>query len=98
MQKNNRFGRPRLRRKVSFNPKVDYFKPQGVPMSELELVELSKEEVEALRLKNIKGFDQRECALKMDTSPATFQRILSSAHNKVSLALIEGRAIKIINK
>jgi len=62
------------------------------------VLELKEEELEAVRLKNIKKFDQRECAQKMNTSPATFQRILSSAHEKIAVALVEGKAIKIINK
>ena len=62
----------------------------------LELVELTKEEAEALRLKNIKDLDQIEAAKKMNTSQSTFQRILSSAYRKISKAIIEGKAIKII--
>lgn len=62
----------------------------------LEIVELSLEEAEALRLKNIKGLDQKEAAGKMNTSQSTFQRILSSAYRKVSDALINGKAIKIV--
>ena len=62
----------------------------------LELVELTKEEAEALRLKNIKDLDQIEAAKKMNTSQSTFQRILSSAYKKISKAIIEGKAIKII--
>ena len=89
--------RPRLCRRIRFNPKITYFKPQGVPMRYLEVVELTTEEVEALRLKNIKGLDQTKAAKKMKTSQSTFQRILSSADKKVSQALIQGKAIKIIN-
>lgn len=66
-------------------------------MSDLEVVELKKEELEALRLKNIKELDQKECAKLMKTSPATFQRILVSANKKVAFALVNGKAIKIIN-
>ena len=62
----------------------------------LDIVELTTEEVEALRLKNEKGLDQAECAKLMKTSRSTFQRILSSAYEKVTNALVEGRAIKII--
>lgn len=65
-------------------------------MRSLEVVELTAEEVEALRLKNRKDFKQLECAKKMKTSQSTFQRILSSAYKKVTEALIEGKAIKII--
>jgi predicted DNA-binding protein (UPF0251 family) len=71
-------------------------KPQGVPMRFLEMVELTTEEAEALRLKNIKKLTQTECAKKMKTSQSTFQRILSSAYKKVSEALINGKAIKIV--
>jgi len=87
--------RPRLCRRIRFNPQVVYFKPQGVPMRFLDEVELSSEELEALRLKNIKNLDQTECAEEMKTSQSTFQRILSSAYKKISKALVEGQAIKI---
>jgi uncharacterized protein len=88
--------RPRLCRRIRFNPKVTYFKPRGVPLRVLEIVELTAEEVEALRLKNIKDLEQTEAAKKMKTSQSTFQRILASANKKVSEALVEGKAIKII--
>jgi len=68
-----------------------------MPMRSLEVVELTREEMEALRLKNIKGLGQVECAQKMKTSQSTFQRILSSAYQKVSEALVQGKAIRIIN-
>ena len=88
--------RPRLCRRIEFNPKVSYYKPQGVPMRFLKVVELTREEVEALRLKNVKDLDQIRAAKKMNTSQSTFQRILSSAYKKISKAIIEGKAIKII--
>ncbi len=61
----------------------------------LEVIELTAEEAEALRLRNIKDLEQEEAAKKMNTSQSTFQRILSSAYKKVTKALIEGKAIKI---
>ena len=67
-------------------------------MRSLDVVELSMEELEALRLKNILGFDQNQCAKRMKTSQSTFQRILASAYKKISKALVEGKAIKIIRK
>lgn len=88
--------RPRLYRRIRFNPNVTYFKPRGVPMRSLGVVELTMEEVEALRLKNMRNLSQIECAKKMKTSQSTFQRILSSAYQKTTEALIEGKAIKII--
>jgi len=88
--------RPRLCRRIRFNPNITYFKPQGVPMRHLEIIELTTEEAEALRLRNIKDLEQKEAAKKMNTSQSTFQRILSSAYKKITEALIEGKAIKII--
>jgi predicted DNA-binding protein (UPF0251 family) len=88
--------RPRSLRKINFQPNVTYFKPQGVPMRFLEVVELTTEEAEALRLKNIENFDQEKAAKKMNTSQSTFQRILNTAYKKISQALIKGQAIKII--
>ena len=65
-------------------------------MRVLEVIELTAEELESLRLRNIEDLEQEEAARKMDTSQSTFQRILSSAYNKITEALIEGKAIKII--
>ncbi len=87
--------RPRLYRRVQFNPNITYFKPQGVPMRLLKMVELTSEEIEALRLKNIESLDQVECAKQMNTSQSTFQRILTSAYQKMTDALVNGKAIKI---
>jgi len=89
--------RPKLCRKIRFSPDVRYFKPQGVPLRDLNIIELTSEEVEALRLKNDKNLDQTESAKMMKTSRSTFQRILSSAYKKITNALIEGKAIKIID-
>ncbi|OGF27131.1 hypothetical protein A2331_00045 [Candidatus Falkowbacteria bacterium RIFOXYB2_FULL_34_18] len=91
-------GRPCLSRNIKFNPKADYFKPRGVPMMDLKIIELTIEEGEALRLKNIEDLDQNECAKRMKTSQTTFQRILTSAYKKVSDALVNGKAISIVHK
>jgi len=65
-------------------------------MKELEIVELTAEEMEAYRLRHINDMDQLEAAKKMRTSQSTYQRILYSAYKKIADALINGKAIKII--
>ena len=87
--------RPRLCRRIRLRTRVKYFKPQGIPMRALDVIYLTREEVEALRLKNIQDLDQIEAAKQMKTSQSTFQRILNSAYKKMSEALIKGRAIEI---
>ncbi len=88
--------RPRLNRHIEFNPKITYFKPQGIPMRDLDLVELTIEEMESYRLRHINNLDQKEAAQKMKTSASTYQRILYSAYEKIADALVNGKAIKII--
>lgn len=87
--------RPRLCRRVKFNPNVTYFKPQGVPIRCLDVVELTIEEIEAYRLRYIENMEQNDGAKEMNTSQSTYQRILSSANKKIADALINGKAIKI---
>ena len=97
MQERRR-ARPFLRRRVVFDPRVKYFKPQGVPLAHLEVVELKKEELEAVRLKNLEKLDQKDSADKMKTSPATLQRILAASYEKIADALVNGKAIRIIEE
>jgi len=87
--------RPRLCRRIKFDPSVTYFKPQGVPLRLLEIVELTLEEGEALRLRDIEKLEQVDAAEKMNTSQSTYQRILTSARQKISDALVNGKAIRI---
>jgi len=87
--------RPRMMRKIRFEPGVTYFKPAGVPMAQLEEVTLSFEELEALRLQNIDGLGQEDSAKKMCVSQPTFNRVIKEARKKVTEALVNGKAIKI---
>ncbi len=87
--------RPRSLKRICFCPTTTYFKPRGVPLNKIKTIELTKEEVEVLRLKNIEGLDQIQCAKKMKTSQSTIQRILQISYKKISIAIIKGMAIKI---
>lgn len=88
-------GRPPLGRRVYFLPEVTFFKPAGIPLAQLEEVNLAVEEAEALRLKDIEGLEQEECAQKMNVSRTTFARVLASARRKAADALLNGKAIRI---
>ena len=88
-------GRQPLFRRVNFLPQVTYFKPAGVPLTHLQEVRLSIEEAEAIRLKDIEGLEQDECAQRMHISRPTFHRIVESARRKLADALINGKAIQI---
>ena len=88
-------GRQPMWRRVSCLPEVNYFKPAGIPMSNLSEVCLLIEEAEAIRLKDLEGLDQEECAQRMNVSRTTFSRILDAARQKTADALLNGKAIRI---
>lgn len=83
------------RRRVAFMPQVTFFKPAGIKLAALEEVQMSVEEAEALRLKDLEGLEQEQAAVKMNISRPTFQRVLVSARQKVTDALLNGKALRI---
>ncbi|MFZ1615529.1 MAG: DUF134 domain-containing protein [Holophaga sp.] len=82
-------------KRVEEMPGVNYFKPRAVPLSSLEEVTLSVEELEALRLAHKESLYQQEAAARMGVSRATFGRVLDIAHRKVTKALVDGCALRI---
>lgn len=87
--------RPRKIKIVNFEPDVTYFKPRAVPLRTLEEVELTLDELETLRLSNIKKLNQEDAAKRMKIHQSTFQRTLVRAREKITDALVNGKAIKI---
>lgn len=87
--------RPTKFRHVEFFPEDTYFFPLGKKKCDIEEIILKVEELEAMRLKDINGLNQEECAEKMQVSRQTFQNIIDNARNKVAMALTEGKAIRI---
>ena len=53
------------------------------------------DEYEAVRLKDLEGLEQEECARKMNVSQPTFHRLVLSARKKIADAIINGKAIRI---
>jgi len=86
--------RPIKWRKIENVPSVLNFIPSE---KEIECPKntLKMEELEAIRLKDLEGLEQGECAEKMEVSRPTFQRILISAREKIADSLINGKAINV---
>lgn len=68
------------------------FSPQN---SENAYITVSVDELEAMRLCDLEGMNQEDCAKRMGVSRGTYQRILYSARHKVVEALIENQGIII---
>ena len=87
--------RPKIPRRLRFDPNVFYFKPRGIPLHQLEEVELLPDEIEALKLHDVDNLNQIKSAQKMNISQPTFARILNKAYKKIADAIINGKAIRI---
>ena len=95
MRCRRRRGRPRIPRFISEIPKVKEFIPKGKSIEEGEVVTLTYEELEAIRLVDYLGFSQEEGAELMGVSRRVFWNILRSARRKVSDFLINGKVLRI---
>lgn len=87
--------RPRKNRNVNCRPASYYFKPQGIPMYELEEVILEHDELESLRLADLLGKSHEDAAGIMGISRATFGRIIEKARKKTIDALLYGKALRV---
>jgi predicted DNA-binding protein (UPF0251 family) len=71
------------------------FKPAGIPLSQIEIVEVGLDELEALALCDFEGLHQEQAAQAMDVSRGTVQRLLQRGRQQVIDAIIHGKALAI---
>jgi len=87
--------RNRKCRNISWDPKCYHFKPAGIANRDIEEIQLLIDEYEAIRLADFEWLNMISWAEKMWISAPTFNRILASAHKKISEAMILWKSIKI---
>jgi len=87
--------RPKIWRRVWFQPEITYFKPAGIRIIDSEEIILTVDELESIRLKDLMRIEQEEAAKKMNISQPTFHRLITSARKKIADALVNGKAIRI---
>ena len=73
-----------------------FFKPSGIPLAALEVIDLGHDELEAMRLCDFEDLDQEQAAGKMNISRGTVQRLLYSGRKKILDAVVNAKALKII--
>ncbi len=87
--------RPKKTRMVTCMPGERFFRPHCKPLNELESIKLTLDEFEVLRLAHLNGYNQGKIAKQMKIHQSTISRIITSAHQKVTDALVNIKAIKI---
>lgn len=87
--------RPCRCRRIRCNPDANYFKPRGIPLHMLEEVNLTLDELEAIRLADLEEMYQEDAAKKMNISRQTFGNIINSAHKKIADVLLNSKALNI---
>ena len=85
--------RPRKCRRICALPRWNTFGP--LEGGAAELVEMAVEEYEAVRLIDLLGCTQEECAGQMGVARSPVQQVYDRARRKLAMALVEGRQLVI---
>jgi len=87
--------RPKKTRWIKCIPGERCFKPLCKPLDKVDVVSLTLDEFEAVRLACLEGLKQVDAAKLMRISRPTFSRILTSAQEKIADGLVNIKAIRI---
>jgi predicted DNA-binding protein (UPF0251 family) len=87
--------RPKKTRWIKCVPGERCFKPLCKPLNKVQVVSLTLDEFEAVRLACLEELQQVDAAKLMKISRPTFSRILTSAQRKIADGLVNIKAIRI---
>lgn len=87
--------RPKNNRIVYEPPIYTEFKPVGSRGQNLEVIDLTLDEFEALRLADQKAMSHAEAAEEMEISRSTFTRLIEQARKKLADFIIHGKLLSI---
>ena len=87
--------RPRKRRNVCCLPQFNEFVPVRQDGPAGEVIVMTVDEYESIRLIDHEGFSQEECSDYMNVARTTAQQIYAGARKKIAHALVDGLPIKI---
>ena len=89
-----RMARPRKFKRVCCLPEVTEFGPLNRSINP-EVISMSVEEYEVLRIIDLEGYTQEECAQSMGVARTTIQRIYDDARKKLAESVINGKILQI---
>jgi len=87
--------RPRKWRKVCCLPESNRFGPLNALINQEHFVIMTVDEYETIRLIDLEGFTQEECAEQMNIARTTVQRIYNDARKKLAESLVNGKVLRI---
>lgn len=87
--------RPRKWRRVCCLPDSSRFGPLDTHPDAMNIVTMSVDEYETIRLIDLDGFMQEECANQMNVSRTTVQGIYNEARKKLADSLVNGKVLLI---
>ena len=87
--------RPRKWRKVCCLPESNLFGTLNSSNVKTEIIRMTVEEYETIRLIDLIGYTQEECADQMNIARTTVQRIYFDARRKLSDSLVNGKILNI---
>ena len=88
--------RPRKWKQVCRLPESDLYGPiHSNEQGRNETILMSVEEYETIRLIDVEGLTQEECAERMQVARATVQKLYDKARRTLGLSLVNGALLKI---
>lgn len=87
--------RPTKYRKVCCLPNNNIFGPIDIPKISCNPVVMTVEEYETIRLIDLQGRTQEECADQMEIARTTVQQIYQGARKKLAELIVEGKVLTI---
>ena len=90
--------RPCKRRRICAMPQQRGLLPLPDTRRPREIVTMTLDEYEAIRLIDFEGLSQEQCAESMTVARTTAQAIYASARHKLAACLVEGRELRIAGR
>ncbi len=87
--------RPRKWRKVCCLPESNLFGTLDPKQLDNEVIIMNVEEYETIRLIDLEGMTQEECAEQMNVARTTVQGIYTDARKKLAKSLVNGKTLRI---
>ncbi len=87
--------RPRKWRKVCGLPDTNQFGPLDLTDGKNDFVQMTVDEYETIRLIDLEGLNQAECASQMGIARTTVQGIYNRARKKLAASLVNGTVLRI---